>query len=219
MIDGMLRINQETLLQGLEHLGAVDPDLAAIIDRLGSPPLWERQPGFPTLVHIILEQQVSLASAASAFQKLQTAAGSLTATAFLAFSDEQLKRFGFSRQKAGYCRELAARLLEGSVDLEALESIDDQAARARLMELRGIGPWSADIYLLMALRRADIWPEGDLALKAAVQQVKALPGDVDQQGWQALSEDWKPWRSVAARVFWMDYLDQHGRYQPDPASA
>ena len=127
--------------------------------------------GFPTLVHIILEQQVSLASARAAFDRLQTAVSPLTPEGFLTLDDVRLKQIGFSRQKTGYARHLARAILAGELDLPGLQDLDDAAARAALLKMKGIGPWSADIYLLMVLRRPDVWPAGDLALAIATQEV------------------------------------------------
>ncbi len=185
------------------------PDFARLVSRLGNPPLWARKPGFPTLVHIILEQQVSLASARAAFDKLNTAAGPLTPEQFLEFSATELKGFGFSRQKTRYCQDLARALLLGDLDLLALETLDDQAVRNRLTELKGIGPWTADIYLLMALLRPDVWPAGDLALAVAIQKVKGLPHRPDAAEMDRIAHHWRPWRAVAARILWHYYLNPY----------
>src|SRR5258706_482657 len=152
------------MARGLRHLSAADPDLAVVVKRLGAPPMWQREPGFPTLVHIILEQQVSLASARAAFDRLAAAARPLTPKRFLEFDDATLKTFGFSRQKTTYCRHLAESILEGEFDLEGLHHMDDSTVRSEMIKIKGIGRWTADIYLLMALRRPNIWPGGDLAL-------------------------------------------------------
>ncbi len=199
-------LTETSLLAGARRLARIDQDLGDIVARLGPPPLWARQPGFPSLVHIILEQQVSLASARAAFEKLSTAAVDLSPARFLQFSDGELRGFGFSRQKAGYCRGLAQSIVDGSLDLDALLEMDDQQARSRLMQVKGIGPWTADIYLLMALRRPDIWPTGDLALATAVQDVKRLPGPPDGEQLEEIAAAWRPWRAVAARILWHHYL-------------
>jgi len=195
--------------QGLAHaaatLGEIDPDFARLNAVLGAPPLWERDPGFPTLVYIILEQQVSLASAAAAYNKLQDAI-EISPENFLLLDDAELKRIGFSRQKTGYCRGLARAVIEGAFDLDALPSMDDHTARTALMEIKGIGLWTADIYLLMALLRPDIWPVGDLALVAALQKLKKLPTRPQPDEVDQLAEPWKPWRAVAARMLWQYYL-------------
>jgi DNA-3-methyladenine glycosylase II len=206
-------LSQETLAQGVEFLSRVDADLGRIAAQLGHPPLWARQPGFPTLVHIILEQQVSLASARAAFAKLQARtleAGpgtkGVTPETFLTLDDDELKWIGFSRQKAGYCRELARALLNREIDLDGLAALDDPGVRSTLVKIKGIGPWTAEIYLLMVLLRPDTWPSGDLAIAAAVQELKALqnrpgPLELDQ-----IALPWRPWRAVAARLLWHYYL-------------
>ncbi len=160
-------LTEPTLATAVTELTARDKDLAGVVDRFGPPPLWARPPGFETLTHIILEQQVSLASAQAARDRLVAATDPLTPTAFLRLDDEQLLAIGFSRQKARYVRLLAARLVDGSLDLDALDALDDDAARATLLELTGVGAWTADVYLLMVLRRPDIWPVGDVALQTA----------------------------------------------------
>jgi DNA-3-methyladenine glycosylase II len=170
--------------------------------------MWRRRPGFPTLVHIILEQQVSLASARAAFERLQAAAAPLTPERFLEFDDAALKVIGFSRQKTAYGRHLAQALLERRFSLAALNRMDDATARANLLELKGVGPWTADIYLLMALRRPDVWPHGDLALAVAVQRVKRLRSRPTPEELERIGAAWRPWRAVAARVLWHYYLSR-----------
>lgn len=194
--------------RGILFLVEVDPDLAKVVSQFGSPPLWSREPGFPTLVHIILEQQVSLASAKAAFTRLQEAAGQLTPEKFLEFDDDQLKSIGFSRQKSGYCRELSRAILRGDLDLEGLEELDDQAVRLKLMEVKGIGRWTADIYLLMAMLRPDVWPSGDLAIASAMQEVKGLPRRPTPDELEVIASPWKPWRAEAARILWHYYLSE-----------
>jgi len=183
-----------------------DADLAAIVHRHGPPPLWSRPPGFSTLLHIILEQQVSLASARAAFRKLQAAAYPLTPQAFLRLDDPTLKAVGFSRQKTRYGRELARAVTSGRLDFNRLARLDDADVRATLTAIKGIGPWTAEIYLLMALRRPDAWPTGDLALALAAQRAKRRSTLPDRVELESLGEGWRPWRAVAARILWHDYL-------------
>ena len=194
------------LAEACAQLSARDPHLRRIQQKLGTPPLWERDPGFPTLVHIILEQQVSLASARAAFNKLQAAAGSLTPETFLRFDDAQLKEIGFSRQKAGYCRGLAQSLRDGEIRLDELASLEDESARAALLKVKGIGPWSANIYLLLALLRPDIWPSGDLALEVAWQKLQHLERRPSSAELAEIAAQWSPWRAAAARLLWHYYL-------------
>ena len=203
-----LTLDETTLAHGVQELAARDPDLAAIHARLGVPPLWEREPGFPTLVHIILEQQVSLASARAAFDKLRAEVNPMTPVGVLALDDETLRRIGFSRQKTNYVRYLANAIVTGSLDVDALATMPDAQVRSELVALKGIGPWSAEVYLLMALRRADAWPAGDLGLQVAAQTIKGLPTRPDPAALNAIAESWRPWRAVAARLLWHHYLSK-----------
>jgi DNA-3-methyladenine glycosylase II len=168
--------------------------------------MWNRRPGFSTLLHIILEQQVSLASARAAFDRLRAAASPLTPARFLEFDDAQLKAIGFSRQKTAYGRHLAQSMMDGHFKLAALKKMDDATAREELLKLKGVGPWTADIYLLMALRRPDVWPSGDLALAVAVQRVNRLQLRPTLDEMEEIGAGWRPWRAVAARVLWHYYL-------------
>jgi DNA-3-methyladenine glycosylase II len=201
-------LDEQSLATALADLAARDADLAAVLAELGPPPLWAREPGFPTLIHIILEQQVSLASARAAFERLQAAANPLTPESFLLLDDAALRAIGFSRQKASYVRYLAIALVEGRLDLATLAKLDDDAARAALVSLKGIGSWTADIYLLMALRRPDVWPAGDLGLQIGMQLVKGLPRRPTADETVLLAEAWRPWRAVAARLLWHHYLNR-----------
>lgn len=203
-----ITLNEDSLAQAVQTLIALDPDLATIHQRLGVPPLWAREPGFPTLVHIILEQQVSLASARAAFDKLCVEVTPLTAEGFLRLDDETLKRIGFSRQKSGYARYLADQIVTGKLDVDALATLPDEEVRQQLIALKGIGPWSAEIYLLMALCRVDAWPAGDLALQVAAQSVKQLPARPTVEAITQIAEQWRPWRAVAARLLWHHYLNK-----------
>lgn len=189
-------------------LADADPHLGGIFDRWGTPPLWDREPGFATLVHIILEQQVSLASAGAAMSRLVAAIGPPRPGPFLELDDDALLEIGFSRQKRGYARGLAAGILEGDPDLDEIARLPDSEARARLMSVRGIGAWSADIYLLMALGRPDVWPRGDRALIVALRHAKGLDSDPADEDAAGLAQAWRPWRSVAARLLWHLYLSE-----------
>src|SRR5918998_367112 len=201
------RLTQASLARGVKALSEVDPDLAHIARAYGPPPLWEREEGFATLVLTILEQQVSLASALAAFERLRAAASTVTPETFLAFDDARLRAFGFSRQKALYCRLLARAVLDGELDLQKLSSLSDDEARAELTRLKGVGAWTAEVYLLRALLRPDAWPAGDLALQLAAQRVKRLPARPTAAELDALAEAWRPWRAVAARLLWLHYLE------------
>ena len=201
-------LTEETFGQGLHFLSDRDPDLAQILTKFGPPPMWAREPGFPTLILIILEQQVSLASARAAYARLREAASALTPVRFLELDDATLKAIGFSRQKTAYGRSLANALVDKHLDLVKLAMMPDTKVRAELIKIKGIGPWTADIYLLMALRRPDIMPSADLALLTAVQKVKRLASRPIPDELNTLSKNWKPWRSVAARLLWHYYLNE-----------
>ena len=201
------RLTRASLARGVRALSEVDSDLARVAGAYGMPPLWERSEGFATLVLTILEQQVSLASALAAFERLRAAAPPVTPENFLSFDDTQLRAFGFSRQKTLYCRLLARAVLDEELDLQRLDSLGDDAARAELMRLKGIGTWTAEVYLLRALLRPDAWPAGDLALQLAAQSVKRLPARPTATELDALAEPWRPFRAVAARLLWLYYLE------------
>lgn len=203
-----MTLTPTTLAQSVEWLAARDDTLAQIVQRYGLPPLWPREPGFHTLIHIILEQQVSLASARAAFERLCAAVSPLTPQNFLTLDDAQLKTIGFSRQKTRYGRELASAVLDGQLDLDRLAELDDDTVRVALKQVKGIGDWTVDIYLLMALRRPDVFPHNDLALLVALQKLKALdlrpaPADLVE-----VAESWRPFRAVAARLLWHFYLSE-----------
>ncbi len=201
-------LNERSLAVAAKKLAASDPDLARILKLYGVPPLWEREPGFATLVYIILEQQVSLASAKAAFYRLQTTLGRITPDNFLTLNNAELKTIGFSRQKTLYAQLLAEAVLERQLDLDNLHHLPDDDVRTTLKQLKGIGDWTADMYLLMALGRPDIWPRGDLALVVAMQKLKHLPARPTTEEFAMLGESWKPFRAVAARILWHFYLSQ-----------
>ena len=194
------------------ELAARDADLAAIVARFGPPPLWDRRPGFGTLLHIVLEQQVSLASAQAAFDRLRLAADPLTPARFLELSrrgaaghrlqppEGPLRPSTGRRRRIGRPRPRRAR--RASMTTRSMP---------RSRRSPGIGPWTSTIYLLMVLGRPDVWPVGDIALAASVGEVKGLGHRPDAVEMAALGEAWRPWRSVAARLFWHDYLARRGR--------
>jgi DNA-3-methyladenine glycosylase II len=205
-------LTRAVLQQATRQLTGRDPDLAAVVARLGPPPLWGRRPGFPTLVRIILEQQVSLAAARTLYRKVRRNLGGMAPAQVHAAQVSGLRGLGLTRQKAVYCHGLAAAVLSGGLDLGALARGRDDAGRQALLALPGIGPWSADIYYLMALRRPDVWPQGDLALAAALRDLKALGHHPDAAAQERLTRTWRPWRAVAARILWMHYLAARNQY-------
>ncbi|HEV7890974.1 MAG TPA: DNA-3-methyladenine glycosylase 2 family protein [Pyrinomonadaceae bacterium] len=207
-------LDEASLARGVRALAKSDEDLARVVRVCGAPPMWEREPGFPALVLTILEQKISLDSARAVFGRLLALAPRLTPRALLALDDSALTGVGFSRRKALYCQLAARAIVEGHIDLDALELLDDDAVRAALVALKGVGPWTAEIYLLRCLERPDAWPSGDLALQIAAQQVKRLDARPTPAELDALAEPWRPWRAVAARILWSHYLNRAGRNAP-----
>ena len=193
---------------------AGEPVFAAILARAGAPRFRRRRNGFATLLHIILEQQVSIDAAAAMFRRLNGLCPGLTPAAFLALDDPTLRLCGFSRQKAAYGRGLAEAVASGALDFARLAAAADDDALAALVALKGIGRWSAEIYLIFALGRADIWPAADLGLQFGVAAELGLPARPDERGLRPLGERWRPWRSVAACLFWQSYLHARNRTAP-----
>jgi DNA-3-methyladenine glycosylase II len=204
-------LDETSFAAAVAELTAHDPDLAAIVDRHGLPSFWAREPGLATLVLLILEQQVSLASARAAYDRLVGRLGGLTTAGILRSTDEELRGDGFSRQKARYVRALAGAIEEGSLDLDAVASLDDQAARAALVALPGIGPWTAEVYLLSALRRPDTWPVGDIALQEGARRARRLETRPSPDALELIGEAWRPHRATAARLLWHLYLSDRTR--------
>lgn len=199
-------LHRATLRLGARELAARDPALAAVLARVGEPELWARRPGFATLVRIILEQQVSLQAARTMYLKMYARLGAVTPVTVHALGPYGLRELGCTRQKAGYCHGLAARILDGTLDLSTVARAPDDHGRALLLEVPGLGHWSVDVYYLMALRRPDVWPRGDLALAAALREVKGLRTLPSAARQEKFARQWAPWRSVAARILWSHYL-------------
>ena len=200
-------MTEASLVDAVEVLAARDADLRRIVDRFGPPPLWGRPQGYATLVKIILEQQVSLSSAQAAFDRLRLRLDPLTPAGFLRLTDAELLAIGFSRQKARYVRALSTALVEGTLDLAALDGMDDEAVERELLALPGVGPWTVTIYRLMALRRPDAWPASDIALAQSLAEVRGLASRPTPEEMTAIAEAWRPWRAVAARILWHGYLE------------
>ncbi len=200
-------LDGNNLIIACKKLSKEDEDLALIFQTYGVPPLWAREPTFSTLLHIILEQQVSVASAQSAFNKLrEKLSGEITPENLLSLSDEEMKAAYFSRQKTVYARDLARNITNGSLDLNRFENLSNEEIKHELKKIKGIGEWTADIYLLMAMLRADVMPKGDLALHVAWQRLKRLERRPTSDEFLQITERWKPLRSVAARLLWHFYL-------------
>jgi len=199
-------LDERSFRTAVAELCEADQDLAAIVERHGVPEFWAREPGFPTLVLLILEQQVSLASARAAYDRLVTRLGVLTPRGVLDSSDEELRADGFSRQKNRYVRALATALEAGALDLAAVSELTDPDVRTALVALPGIGPWTAEVYLLSALRRPDTWPTGDIALQEGARRAKGLELRPSAEELEAIGDAWRPHRATAARLLWHLYL-------------
>jgi DNA-3-methyladenine glycosylase II len=189
-----------------DELASIDADLAAIIKAHGYPPFWSRPNTFETLVHIILEQQVSLASALSALNKLRERLIELTPDRLLLLTDEEMRACYVSRQKTIYLRHLAQALVSGQLNLAGLEDMEDTDIRAKLTALKGIGHWTADVYVMFVLQHADVFPIGDLAAVNALKRVKNLPKETTREQIIAIATQWQPYRTIATMLLWHFYL-------------
>ena len=202
----MRPLTQKSLALAARELAARDEMLAGIHATYGDPPLWRRDTGFQTLVHIILEQQMSLKSAKAMLVRLEAAIQPFTPARFIELGDSYLRGMGVTRQKSAYVLHLADSIVNGDLSFERLARMSDEEARLVLTRVKGIGSWSADVYLLMAMRRADIWPAGDLALAVAMKELKGLAQRPGPEELERLAETWRPHRAVAARMLWQYYL-------------
>ena len=191
-----------------DQLASIESDLGAIISAHGYPPFWSRPNTFETLVHIILEQQVSLASALSALNKLRERLGLLTPEGMLTLNDEEMRACYVSRQKMSYLRHLAEALTSGRLNLAELEDMEDEAIRAKLTALKGIGHWTTDVYVMFVLQHADVFPTGDLAAMNALKRLKNLPANTPKEELIALAEPWRPYRTIATMLLWHLYLSK-----------
>lgn len=201
-------MNEANFNSAIRILSVRDRDLAYVINRFGNPPQWKREPSFATLIQIILEQQVSSASAKATFKKLIAAITNLTPETFLTLDDIQLKAIGFSRQKTRYGRELARAIIDGQLDLKSLEKLDDLAIRKKLTQIKGIGDWTVDMYLMMALQRQDVFPSKDLAVAIAIKEIKNLSERPKSTQLESIAEIWQPYRAIATKILWHYYLNR-----------
>lgn len=199
---------EETLPVYCDKLAKKDKHLKAIITNHGYPPFWNRTPTFATLIHIILEQQVSLASALAAFLKLQEKIGHIQPEKILQLTDEEMKACYFSRQKTVYARHLAEAIVNKKLVVEELATMSNDTIRTLLKELKGIGDWTVDVFLMMVLHRTDVFPPGDIALMKSVKEVKGLPMDTPREELMQIAESWRPYRTVAAFMLWHAYLEK-----------
>lgn len=204
----MERFDTEIFHSICDQLADRDDALRGIRDKHGYPPMWSRPASFSSLIHIMLEQQVSLASALAAFNRLKEKVGDITPESILSLTDEELRACYFSRQKAGYARNLAEAITSGRLNLGELGLRSDDEVRQALKQVKGIGDWTADIYLIFTLQRADIFPVGDLAMVNAFRKVKGLLPSASREEITAMAEHWRPFRSVATMLLWHYYLEE-----------
>ena len=199
------KLTSQIFDHALHDLTQRDDDLARVIRDYGRPTVLRRTGGFKSLVLLILEQQVSLASADACYKRLITAVPRLNPLNILALSDSGFREAGVSRQKTRYIRDLADAVLNKRLKLQSLFYLRDEEVRENLSQVKGIGPWTADVYLLACLSRPDVWPTGDIALQTAVRDIKGLGNRPDEKELFEIGELWKPWRSVAASLLWHYY--------------
>jgi DNA-3-methyladenine glycosylase II len=195
----------EVLKRGLDALARTDPVMRGLAARGIVPALRKRPPGFEGLAWIVVGQQVSTASAAAIWGRLRQVLEPATPDAFLRLSDEDLRAAGLSAGKARTIRAVAREILEGRLPLEGLHEVPADEAHGLLTRVKGIGPWTADIYLLFCLRHPDAFPSGDLAVQEAARLAYGLDARPDAKALAALAERWRPWRGVAAKVLWAYY--------------
>lgn len=202
----MNTFTETTLITHCDKLAKKDKHLKAIITQHGYPPFWNRTASFATMVHIILEQQVSLASAKAAFLKLQEKIGHILPERLLLLTDEEMKACYFSRQKMVYARHLATAIVNKELVIEDLEKLSNGDIRLLLKKLKGIGDWTVDVFLMMVLHRNDVFPPGDIALIKSLKEVKGLPMDTPREELLQIAEAWRPYRTVAAFLLWHAYI-------------
>ncbi|NOR19387.1 MAG: DNA-3-methyladenine glycosylase 2 family protein [Xanthomonadales bacterium] len=200
-------LNNKRLEDAAKALADLDEGMAGILKNHGTPPLWDRPPGFETLIRIILEQQVSLVSADAMYRRLQDNIQPITPETIIAAGEMHLRSFGVTRQKASYFVNVAVAIQSGELDLAALEKDADETAIEKLTAVKGVGPWTAKIYLLMVLCRPDVWPVGDVALATAVKNLKGWETRPAQAELSGIAKNWRPHRATAARMLWHYYLN------------
>lgn len=201
----MTKLTKATLREGLEAMAAADPDVAAALEAHGYPALRRRPQGFAALMRIIVGQQVSVQAAAAIWARLEAVVDTSDPAGVIEAEEAALRAAGLSRQKAIYVRALAEDVVSGRVALRRIPRMNDDDAIAELVKIKGIGRWSAEIYLLFALGRPDVWPADDLAVMVAMQRLKRLEARPDRKIMDALAEPWRPWRGAGAHFLWHYY--------------
>jgi len=213
------RLDETTFYEAVDLLVSEEPVFAAVTEEHGAPPFWSRPSGFATLVWLIMEQQVSLESGAAMYRRLHGLLGTITPETVAGSTESALRGIGVTRQKTAYLLELGRSVAAGHLDLDALATAPLPEARDALLEVKGIGPWTADVYLLSALRFPDVFPLGDRALQVGTGEVLAMTSVPDGGELELISLPWRPVRAAAARIIWHAYLGNRGRAEPpDPTS-
>ncbi len=204
------RLTELSLKRGLDELARRDRHVAAALERHGYPALRRAEAGFGALLRVIVGQQVSIQSAAAIWKRVEALAAPLGAERYMALAEADLRAAGLSRQKVRYSRSLAELVATGRVALDKLPALDDDAAVTMLTAVDGIGRWTAEVYLLFALGRADAWPADDLGLMSAMQRMKRLRSRPTRARMLALGEAWRPWRGAGAHLLWHYYRALRG---------
>jgi DNA-3-methyladenine glycosylase II len=187
-------------------LSKKDVHFKAIIKQYGYPPMWTRKQGFETLILTILEQQVSLAAAYAAFKKLKSAIGTVTPAKILNMSNEELRECYFTRQKQGYAKNLAEAFINKTLPWKQFPEMTDDDVRLHLTAIKGIGNWTADVYLMHALQRTDLFPLGDIALVNSLKETKQLHPHITKDEMLKIAIPWQPYRTIAAMILWHSYI-------------
>lgn len=202
-----MTLTKDKLKTAIEAVAQLDAQVAQAVDQVGLPEERVRDAGFQSLLRILVGQQLSVKAAASIWGKFEALLGDVHPERILAHDMDQLRSAGLSRQKALYAHAMSEAVLQGSLDLDGLGKLDDEAAKAHICEVKGLGPWTADIYLLFCDGRHDMWPSGDLALQVALGRLKGLKDRPKAKDTVPLVEPWRPHRGAMAVFLW-HYYDQ-----------
>ena len=200
------KLNNRTLALGINHLKKVDSDFKTILrDRDDQINTFKKTGGLEGLISLIVEQQLSVASAKAIFSRVKLICGDFEATTFLRINEEELKATGLSRQKVNYCRNVAEAVVNKTLDFKKLEKMADQEVVEILVKIKGIGEWTAQCYLMACMKRLDAWPSSDLGLIVAIQKIKKIKERPKSLTIEKIAEPWKPYRSIAALLLWSTY--------------
>jgi DNA-3-methyladenine glycosylase II len=191
-----------------KKLSKKDAHLKSILTQYGYPPMWTRKQGFETLILTILEQQVSLAAAFAAYKKLKNRIGAVTPAKILNMSNEDLRECYFTRQKQGYAKNLAEAFADKTLPWKQFPEMSDDDVRHHLTSIKGIGNWTADVYLMHALQRTDLFPLGDIALVNSLKETKQLHSHIGKDEMLQIAEPWRPLRTIAAMMLWHSYIQK-----------